>query len=226
MGFFNTDNSWFRKHDIFLRKGSLIVNYMIDRIENDKEYQQIIRRLCRYMTKDPLAMISENYSGERIKQPDLKDSLLVGSSEGLIDIRESEEVKPKPCLYNGGFNQEIKTIEQCYVFIHNYRNNPVQDDIGRICVRIDIIVPNKYDMIYDFDSGLTIHRGDALCFLLDDLFNHRVVEDEIYEKYIGNLRFKLEDNYTARLTKTSDGMVYSLIYSLSTPRGEILNGNI
>ena len=32
MGFFNTDVSWMKTHDIFLRKGSLIVNYMIDRI--------------------------------------------------------------------------------------------------------------------------------------------------------------------------------------------------
>lgn len=226
MGFFNTDNSWFRKHDVFLRKGSLIVNYMIDKIENDEEYQQIIRRLCRYMTQDPLAMVSNSYSGKRVNQPDLKDSLSVASDEGILESEEYEPVKPKPCLYNGGFNQEIKTIEQCYIFINNYRNNPIQDDLGKIYVRIDIIVPSKYDMIFDFDSGLNIHRGDTLCFLIDDLFNRRVIEDEKYEKYIGNLTFKLEDNYTARLTKTSDGIVYSLLYSLATPRGQVLNGNI
>jgi hypothetical protein len=59
---------------------------MIDRIESDEEYSQIIRRLCRYMTKNPLAFKSTyiNAKGEEVeqKQLDLKDSLSVSSFEG------------------------------------------------------------------------------------------------------------------------------------------------
>ena len=234
MGFFNTDVSWMKTHDVFLRKGSLIVNYMIDRIENDEEYSQMIRRLCRYMTIDPLAFKSTyiNAKGEEVeqKQLDLKDSLCVSSFEGtrleIVDGEKTTTIKPKPVLYNGGFNQEMKTIDQCYVFVHNYRNNPVGKDTGLIYVRIDIIIPDKYDKILDFDSGLTIKRGDALCFLIDDLFNKRVIKDEKFSKYLGNLKFNLYDNYNARLTKTSDGAIYTLIYTLATPTMEILNGNL
>lgn len=234
MGFFNTDTSWFKTHDIFLRKGSLIVNYMIDRIENDEQYSQIIRRLCRYMTIDPLAFKSTyiNAKGEEVeqKQLDLKDSLIISSYEGTrlesLDGEKVGTIKPKPVLYNGGFNQEMKTIDQCYVFVHNYRNNPVSKDMGVIYVRIDIIIPDKYDKIKDFDSGLTIKRGDAICFLIDDMFNKRVIKDKKFVDYLGNLRFQLYDNYNARLTKTSDGVIYTLIYTLTTPTKEILNGNI
>ena len=80
--------------------------------------------------------------------------------------------------------------------------------------------------ILDFDSGLTIKRGDALCFLIDDLFNKRVIKDEKFSKYLGNLKFNLYDNYNARLTKTSDGAIYTLIYTLTTPTMEILNSNL
>lgn len=231
MGFFSLDDSWFKTHDIFLRKGSLIVNYMIDQIECG-EYSQLLKRLCRYMTIDPIAMQSNDYSGNQVNQPDLKDSLLISSTEGtrLEELDSQSEkissINPKPCLYNGMFNQEMKLIDQCYVFVHNYKNYPVRDDLGVIYVRIDVIVPNKYDDIYDFDSELTIKRGDAICFLIDDLFNNREIKDKKYVKYMGNLRFKLSDNGVARLTKTSDSIVYSLMYTLNTPRGDIYNGNI
>ena len=149
-----------------------------------------------------------------------------GTRLEIVDGEKISTIKPKPVLYNGGFNQEMKTIDQCYVFVHNYRNNPVGKDTGLIYVRIDIIIPDKYDKILDFDSGLTIKRGDALCFLIDDLFNKRVIKDEKFSKYLGNLKFNLYDNYNARLTKTSDGAIYTLIYTLTTPTMEILNGNL
>lgn len=234
MGFFNTDTSWLKTHDIFLRKGSLVVNYIIDKIEHDEQYSQMIRRLCRYMTIDPLAFKSMyiNAKGEKVeqKQIDLKDSLCISSFEGTkLEIMEGEKIsviKPKPVLYNGGFNQEMKTIDQCYVFVHNYRNKIIGNDSGMIYVKVDIIIPDKYDKILDFDSGLTIKRGDALCFLIDDLFNKRMIKDEKFSKYLGNLKFSLYDNYSTRLAKTSDGTIYTLIYALPTPTMEIFNGNL
>lgn len=234
MGFFNTDTSWFKTHDIFLRKASLIINYMIEKIDTDEEYSQIIKRLCRYMTKDPLALKSTyvNAKGEEVlqKQLDLKDSLLISSSEGTKLERKIDDkvsvVYPKPVLCNGSFNQEMKTIDQCYVFVHNYRNVPGYREMGSIHVRIDIIIPDKYDDIIDLESGLMVKRGDVLCFLINDLFNQRTIKNETFSKYLGNLKFKLYENYISRLTKTGDGVVYSLLYTVNTPVMEVLNGNL
>lgn len=229
MGFFKMDKSWYRTHDMFLRKGSLITNYMIDRIENDENYSQIIKRLFRYMTVDPIAKKSLTYKGEDIIQPDLKDSLMSYTTEGtqsdLVD-KEGKIITTKPCLFNKSFNQEMKISEQCFIFVHNYRNRPLQDERGEIFVRIDVVIPDKYDDIYDFDSGMTIKRGMAISFIIDDMLNNRTISDKKFSEYLGNIKFNLYDTYNARLTKTSDGIVYSLLYSLTTARGDIFNGNL
>lgn len=231
MGFFIDDSSWFDTHDIFLRKGSLIVNYIIDKIERDSSYAQVLRRLLRYMTINPLGAKSLDYSNNEIIQEDLKDSLLNYSYEGTLvkHIDDNGKViksKSEPCLYNGMFSQDMKIIDQCFVFIHNYRNKPIKKDNGLIYVRIDIIIPDKYDNILDIDSGLTVKRGQVIAFLIDDLINKKEIKDEFYADYLGNLSLNLLDNSNTRLTKTSDGVVYSLIYALDTPKGEIMNGNI
>lgn len=225
MGFFKMDNSWYRTHDMFLRKGCLVTNYIIEKIDKDVTYGQSIRRLCRYMTVDPLAKKSVDLKGNTVLQEDLQDSLLVSTKEGYHDT-EAMTTEINQCLFNESFDQEMKAVEQCYIFIHNYRNRPLSNDEGEIYVRIDVIIPNKYDTINDFDSEMTIKRGSAICFLVDDMLNHRTIEDKKYSKFTGDIKFELVDNGSLRLTKTSDGVVYSLVYALKTARGEIFNGNL
>lgn len=229
MGFYNMDKSWYKTHDMFLRKGSLITNYMIDRINNDEVYSQIIKRLFRYMTVDPIAMKSVNYNDDEVLQPNLKDGLMEHTTEGTQSDEEDSygvKITTNPCMFNKSFNQNMKISEQCFLFIHNYRNKPTHEDRGEIYVRIDIVVPDKYDDIYDFDSGMTIKRGSAMSFVIDDLFNNRTITDEKFSNYLGNIKFQLQDYGSVRLTKTNDGIVYSLLYALTTARGDILNGNL
>lgn len=231
MGFYKVDKSWLKTHDMFLRKGSIISNYIIEQIENDENYAQILRRLCRYMTIDPISAKSKDYAGNIVVQKDLKDSLFISTKEGTYfdyvdDKGETVSTTSKQCLFNESFNQEMKRIEQCFIFIHNYRNKPVREDVGEIYIRIDVIIPNKYDNIIDYDSKMNIKRGECISFIIDDLLNHRTITDTKYSKYTGNIKFELVDCYNERLTKTSDGIVYTLVYSLATARGEILNGNL
>lgn len=231
MGFFKMDKSWYKTHDMFLRKGCIVTNYILDKIDNDENYAQVIRRLCRYMTVDPLAMKSKDYAGNLVEQPDLKDSLLIATTEGTffnyVDENGAEQqFKSKQCLFNESFDQGMKRSDQCFVFVHNYRNKPTSQSDGEIDVRIDVVIPNKYDEINDFDTGMKIKRGGAIAILIDDMLNHRVIEDEKYSKYLGNIEFEFLDFGSVRLTKTSDGIVYSLIYRLRTARGEIYNGNL
>lgn len=231
MGFLSLDNSWYKTHDIFLRKGGFLVNYVIDRIDKDEEYSQLIRRLCRYMSLNPYAKKSKDYGNNIIIQNDLKDSLLQPTSEGTFFDYEDEKgenqvFKSKKTLYNSGFDQEMKRIDQCYIFVHNYRTRPTSINSGEIYIRIDIIIPNKYDDIIDFESGMTFKRGDSIAILIDDMLSHKTIDDEKYVDYVGNLEFMLVDYGSIRLTKTSDGVLYSLVYNIKTARGEINNGNI
>lgn len=230
MGFFDIDTSWYNPHSVFIRKGSLISNYVIDKIDNDEQYGQLIRRLCRYLTEDPLSTKSVDLSGKDVYQVDLKDSLQIQSAEGTnnADTNDGMDMQyiSNPCLFNGSFNQEIKRMEQCYIFVHNYQNKIRTNDMGDIYVRIDIIIPDKYDKIYDPNSEFYIKRGDAICFLIDDMLNERPIEDDRYLDYIGDTKFEFITNGKERLTKTSDGIVYSLVYKVPVSRKRVINGNL
>lgn len=231
MGFFDMDESWYNRHNMFLRKGSLICNYVIDKIDNDEMFGQAIRRFCRYLTINPLSTKSVDLAGNEIIQGDLKDSLQIQSTEGSpngfnqIDDVSADKISNQ-CLFNGSFNQEIKRMEQCYIFVHNYQNRPRGNDMGDIYIRIDIIIPDKYDNVYDPSFDLYIKRGDALCILIDDMLNQNEIKDERYKELIGDVKFVLKDNGKERLTKTSDGVVYSLIYQISMSSARVMNGNL
>lgn len=231
MGFFDVDTSWYNPHSIFIRKGSLLSNYVVDKIDNDEVYGQLIRRLCRYLTIDPLSSKSVDLSGKEVYQADLKDSLLDNSIEGTETIvgektNLGKQDVSNQCLFNASFNQEIKRMEQCYIFVHNTQNRPSGRDMGDIYIRIDIIVPDKYDTIYDPSSDFDIKRGDALCFLIDDMLNERTITDSRYTDIIGDAKFELAHNSKERLTKTSDDIVYSLIYKIPVNRMRVMNGNL
>lgn len=232
MGFFDMDTSWYNLHSIFIRKGSLITNYVIDKIDNDDKYGQLIRRLCRYLTLDPLSTKSVDLSNKPILQKDLQDSLQVISKEGTGLIPEDKSVvydveKISPvCLFNGSFNQNIKVAEQCYIFVHDYHSKPRHDDIGDVYFRIDVIIPDRYDKVYDPDSDIYIKRGDAICFLIDDMLHKNQITDDKYRYLIGDTAFELVDYTKLRLAKTSDGVVYSLTYKLPIIRTRDYNGNI
>ena len=52
-------------------KVSLIEKYICEKIDECQE----IKRLCRYMTLDPLELMALDYTNEIVEQPDLQDSL-------------------------------------------------------------------------------------------------------------------------------------------------------
>lgn len=233
MGFFDMDTSWYNLRSVFIRKGSLVCNYIIERIDNDEKYSQLIRRLCRYLTINPLSTKSVDLSNKQVLQPELKDSLQIISKEGTgMDvptdsgvIYDVEKISPV-CLCNGSFNQNIKVSEQCYIFVHHYNSRPNSDDIGMCYFRIDVLIPDRYDKIYDPDSDVYIKRGDAICFLIDDMLHKNQIEDTKYRYLIGDTAFELVDYSITRLAKTSDGVVYSLIYKLPIIRTKDYNGNL
>lgn len=229
-GLFDIDSSWYNKHNIFLRKSSLVCNYVIEMIDNDEMYSQLLKRLCRYLTTNPLAPKSKDLSGKIVYQKDLQDSLQEQSSEGTNIIIEDNNVDvdniSNQCLFNGSFNQEMKRMEQCYIFVHNYQNRVRTDEMGDIYIRIDIIIPDKYDTIYDANTQLKIKRGDAICILIDDMLNNQPIKDEKYKDLIGDTTFKFLDNGKERLTKTSDGIIYSLVYKVPVSASRVHNGII
>lgn len=217
------DEGWYKTHSIFLRKGSIVCDYVINKIDKEPETSQSIRRLCRYMTKDPLSTKSVDSAGNKVLQSDLVDSLREHTKEG--NINETKHI-PTPCLINGSFDMNMKTIEQCYIFVHNHVNKYNGNDMGDTYIRIDIIIPDRYDNIIDPESEFEFKRGDALCFLIDDMLNEHIIEDEKYSKYIGNLKFEFCGNTKERLTKSTDGIIYSLTYKLASGKGRVANANL
>jgi hypothetical protein len=87
--------------------------------------------------------------------------------------------------------------------------------MGDMLFAVNIIVPNKYDDIEDADTGMELKKGQVICFLVDDMLQNHIIEHPDYANFIGNIKFQLYDNIISRLTKTGDGILYTLVYRVT-----------
>lgn len=181
-----------------LRKDLYIFNYLIDLINNDQQ----LKRLFRYMTAEPLAKKSKNLSGEVKIQPDLIEKLDKKNTEG------------NKILFNGAFNPDMQIESQTYCFIHNNGSTFAVKKEGwnTSYFTMEIIIPEDYNTIIDIDTKMEIPRGEAICIILADLLDGKYINDKNYIPYTGNREFSLTDRHQSRLSKTSDGIVYTMIF--------------
>lgn len=181
---------------------SYITNEIIDK-------SQDLKRYFVYLTEDPLANKSKDLDGKLITQKDITSS--------LVDVNGIQILK------NGMFKDAVTIDSQTYCFVYsiggnfNEKRNPLNDTY----IQIDVIVPDKYDMIVDSETGIKISRGYAIGIILSDLLDEMHIDDDNYSDIVGNLYFRLVSSNVGRLAKTNDGVVYSWVYKTKTRAGRV-----
>lgn len=174
-----------------------IKNYIVKKIDDN----QNIKRLCRYLTKNPLSKKSLDYNGTLVQQPILVDSLINTTLEGN-GINKNQVLIPYM------FTDEIITDKQCYLFVHPYSNN-YDNAFGENIFAVDVIVPYEYNEIDPYsDERLFLIVNEIV-----DLFDNMVVDDE-YVQELGMIELNIGGRSTLqRLSKTTSYLFYTVFIS-------------
>lgn len=189
-----------------LSRGAYIINMISEKIDNN----QHIKRLMRYLTKDPLAKKSIDLNEKTIIQKDITTSL----QEGYILKYASEEEKkvsfPR-VLYKTSFNSNMKVVDQCYIFVENYRGIYKDNGMSTMYFAIHVIVPDDYNYICDTETNIGINRNMAIGCLIDNMLDDYTVDDK-YTNLVGNITFKLMDFEQKRLGNNTRAIRLTLTY--------------
>ena len=174
-----------------LRRVPYIEKYICDVLDC-----QEIRRLCRYLTLDPLADVALDYNGKVVQQPDLQDSLM---SHVVRDTVSGG--CETPLLTNYMFSEQI--IETSHIMMFVYCSNIVFSErasrygtstMGYQTFNVDIVYPIELDRICD-----GMKRSWAIASILMDKLDDLMVDDPKYVKEIGNIKFEFKENEATNL---------------------------
>lgn len=169
-----------------LRQVPYIENYICDKLDC-----QEVRRLCRYLTLDPLADVALDYGGNVVQQPDLQDSLMNRVVRDVVSGGCEEYV-----LSNYMFSEQIVSEARIMIFV--YCSNIVFSErasrygtstMGYQTYNIDIVYPIEIDKIC---GGLK--RSWAIATILMDKLDDLMVDDPKYVDSVGNVKFEFKEN--------------------------------
>lgn len=169
-----------------LRQVPYIENYICDKLDC-----QEVRRLCRYLTLDPLADVALDYGGNVVQQPDLQDSLMNRVVRDTVSGGSEE-----PVLSNYMFSEQIISDTRIMIFV--YCSNIVFSEratrygtstMGYQTYNIDIVYPMETDRICD-----GMKRSWAIATILMDKLDDLMVDEPQYVKDIGNIKFEFKEN--------------------------------
>lgn len=154
--------------------------YMMEVIDGSQK----IRRLSRYYTRTPLLNKGIGYNGDKIAQPDLKDSL----THPIQSDNVSETADGK-ILHGYAFSGEVLSNRQVSIYVHCHKStfNPnmvtgrlsygVDNIVGKHFFNIDIIYPiefNELDSLYE-------ERANSIACEIVDLLDNKPVKGEVHE---------------------------------------------
>ena len=174
-----------------MRRVPYIEKYICDMLDC-----QEVRRLCRYMTLDPLADVALDYNGNLVEQPDLQDSLM----SRVVRDKVSGGCED-PIITNYMFSERI--IQYSHTMIYVYCSEIVFSEratrygtstMGYQTFNVDIVYPIELDRI---DDG--IKRSWAIATVLMDKLDDLMVDDPKYVEEIGNIKFEFKENQATNL---------------------------
>ena len=152
---------------------------------------QEIRRLCRYLTLDPLEDVALDYAGNLVEQPDLQDSLM-----GRVVRDKVSGGCEDPIVTNYMFSDTI--LQNSHIMIFVYCSEIVFSDraarygtstMGYQTFNVDIVYPIELDKICD-----GMKRSWAIATILMDKLDDLLCEDPKYVPHIGNVKFEFKEN--------------------------------
>ena len=199
-----------------LRRVPYIESYLCELIDND----QRIKRLCRYLTYDPLEPVAYDYNNNRVLQPDLQDSLMFEVVRDTVSPGTEGAI-----LDNHMFTSEIMESSKVMIFV--YCSDVVfsegaskfgSSSMGFQLFTIDIVYPLEVDRLCD---GLK--RSWAIATVITDLVDQMSITDSNYVKYTGNVKFEFKEQRASnkKLAPNTDLGILSIPFVVSVPSGRI-----
>ena len=199
-----------------LRRVPYIESYLCELIDND----QRIKRLCRYLTYDPLELEAYDYDNNLVQQPDLQDSLMFEVVRDNVSPGTEGAI-----LDNHMFTSDIMESSKVMIFV--YCSDVVfsegaskfgSSSMGFQLFTIDIIYPLEVDRLCD---GLK--RSWAIATVITDLVDQMSITDSNYVKYTGNVKFEFKEQRASnkKLAPNTDLGILSIPFVVSVPSGRI-----
>lgn len=162
-------------------------NYIVRTINQN----QNIVRLCRYLTKTPLAKRGVDYKGKIIQQPDLECGLL----EKIKDNDYKEVQSRDRILIPYAFVDSLQPEEQIKIFVDNY-NARFGDKYltGKYLFDVIIAYTATYNILEPYGEERALKIIDEICKDIDEKYN-----DEESQQEIGELKFTVSDIQTIKI---------------------------
>ena len=198
-----------------LRRVPFIENYLCEMIDC-----QEVRRLCRYLTLDPLADFALDYDGNVVEQPDLNDTLLEVVKKDKVSKGTDGVI-----LDNHMFTTDV--MDSSRVLIFAYCSDIVfsegaskfgSSSMGYQLFKIDIVYPLGVDALC---GGLK--RSWAIATIITDLIDEMSITDPSYVKHTGNVKFEFKEQGASnrKLAPNTDLGVLTIPFVVSVPSGRI-----
>lgn len=192
------------------RRAPFIVDYLMQVLDC-----QEIRRLCRYLTLDPLADEAVDYNGQLVQQPDLKDSL---ENKAIRDKHISVGTEDQ-VLFAEAFSGSIVSTNKVMIFVYPYEISFSEramhygvSTMGFMVFHVDIVYPVSLNRLEDH-----LQRAWSIASLLMDAVDERTILDPEIYKHTGDVRFEFKDNMATnkKLAPNSDMAILNIPITVS-----------
>ncbi|MBZ9693191.1 hypothetical protein [Clostridium sp. M14] len=184
-----------------------IISLLVSEMDNDPE----LKKLCTYLTYQPLASKSTDMDGNVIYQRDITTSMLdeqkicVSKTTDKND-KEYKEITIPQILVPYCFQEDKILTEQVSLFVHNFRND-LDSQIGANDFVIDVLVPSKYQELKPYGVNRLHEILKRLAYLFDN-----VETDKESSEILGNIKFDVVGRtIEQRINKTNEITIYSVI---------------
>lgn len=168
-----------------LDRTSILTKYLCINIDENQD----IRRLCRYLTLEPLAEYAMDYDDNVVMQPDLQDSLLEKTKNDKVSKGCEERI-----IFRTMFaNKVIESLHpSIYVYcdeINFYNQRNGSQAVGTMLFYIDIVYDISTEELLDWEQ-----RSWSIGQIIMNMFDSVPITDEEYTKLVGNITFTVGAN--------------------------------
>ena len=167
-----------------ISRAAAIVQYLCENIDNNQD----IKRLCRYLTPDPLADYAIDYGNNVFMQPDLNESLMSNV--------KNDKVSPgceKRILFRTMFSDKVAESLSPLIYVYCdevsfFSERGGSSQIGTMLFYVDIVYDISTEELIDWQ-----YRSWTIGQAIMNMFDEIPITDEKYAKEVGNIKFKCVD---------------------------------
>lgn len=164
-----------------ISRAAAIVQYLCESIDNNQD----IKRLCRYLTPDPLADYAIDYGNNVFMQPDLNESLMSNV--------KNDKVSPgceKRILFRTMFSDKVAESLSPLIYVYCdevsfFSERGGSSQIGTMLFYVDIVYDISTEELIDWQ-----YRSWTIGQAIMNMFDEIPITDEKYAKEVGNIKFR------------------------------------